>query len=286
MQQGQGSKNLVTGTISIRDTKFEIITVLHDHSSDKTVIEWKSDGNISNLSFSLNQLAETILRQIGIEPTSRSPTQISLEDLRGLAGAFSADGRLNRSSIHRMWANGARFPLLGALYIQLNTGSYSRTSNLELIDSVKAVFPNDSRIDAIAAMSIRTRFSPEFAEKKISALTRYVQKNPYQIQPHLSLAWTLAHANQTAKALSIYRMLLWRYPGHYRSWWGMSGGLYKHSWSIRGFLTWGSVSNRARELFPLLQVLNEEVIAKALDLNDDLSGIWVDKMRALIWFQP
>ena len=83
------------------------------------------------------------------------------------------------------------------------------------------------------------------------------------------------------EGISVALEVAERWPDNYRSWWSLGWLVSKHAWQVRGTTMWNQVPEPAQETFKLMSYLSDQIIDKAIAMNERNGQLWVMKLSGI-----
>lgn len=155
-------------------------------------------------------------------------------------------------------------------------------ANLEMSYQARADFPGHAGIalESYRSMDL-TSLEEHEIEKRRNGLRDLVVENPHDPMIMINFANAWGDQGDIHEGISLNLEISERFPDNYRAWWGLGWLVSRHAWQARGKTMWSEVPESARETFQLMSYLSDQIIDKAIAMNDKNGSLWVMKLSGI-----
>jgi hypothetical protein len=155
-------------------------------------------------------------------------------------------------------------------------------ANLEMSYQAREDFPGHAGIalESYRSMDLNSLEEHEI-ERRRNGLRDLVVANPDDPMIMINFANAWGDQGDIHEGLSINLEIAERWPDNYRAWWGLGWLVSRHAWQVRGETMWSEVPQDARETFKLMSFLSDQIIDKAIAMNDKHGALWVMKLSGI-----
>lgn len=154
--------------------------------------------------------------------------------------------------------------------------------NLEISYKAREDFPGHAGIalESYRSMDL-TSLEEHEIERRRNGLRDLVVANPHDPMIMINFANAWGEQGDIHEGISVSLEIAERWPDNYRAWWSLGWLVSVHAWQARGETMWSEVSEPARERFKLMSFLSDQIIDKALAMNDKNGSLWVMKLSGI-----
>ena len=155
-------------------------------------------------------------------------------------------------------------------------------ANLEMSYQARKDFPGHAGIalESYRSMDLNSLEEHEI-EKRRNGLRDLVVANPHDLMIMINFANAWGEQGDIHEGISLSLETAERWPDSYRAWWSLGWLVSRHAWQVRGEAMWSEVPQDARETFKLMSFLSDQIIDKAIALNDKNGSLWVMKLSGI-----
>jgi len=295
LHEAMGIETILTGTLARDGEKFTIDAALvtSESGEQRAAKSWRATPE--QLPAALIEISGWVYDELGVElePAERA----YLEDRSTLTSAAIvayvenyADLNLTDLVVRQdllvtLREAHPKFTLFG-LYA-LHAKSYPTNlrearANLEMSYQAREDFPGHAGIalESYRSMDLNSLEEHEI-EKRRNGLRDLVVANPHDLMIMINFANAWGEQGDIHEGISLSLETAERWPDSYRAWWSLGWLVSKHAWQVRGETMWNEVPQDARETFKLMSFLSDQIIDKAIALNDKNGSLWVMKLSGI-----
>lgn len=155
-------------------------------------------------------------------------------------------------------------------------------ANLEMSYQAREDFPGHAGValESYRSMDLNSLEEHEI-ERRRNGLRDLVVANPHDPMMMINFANAWGDQGDIHEGLSLNLEIAERWPHNYRAWWGLGWLVSKHAWQVRGETMWSDVPKDARETFKLMSYLSDQIIDKAISMNNKHGALWVMKLSGI-----
>ena len=118
-------------------------------------------------------------------------------------------------------------------------------------------------------------------ERRRNGLRDLVVANPHDPMIMINFANAWGDQGDIHEGISLNLEIVERWPDNYRAWWTLGWLVSRHAWQVRGETMWSEVPQDARDTFKLMSFLSDQIIDKAIAMNDKHGDLWVMKLSGI-----
>ncbi len=154
--------------------------------------------------------------------------------------------------------------------------------NLEISNQARENFPGHAGIALESYRTLEVTALEEYElERRLNGLRDLVVANPNDPMIMINYANAWGEQGDIHEGISVALEIVERWPDNYRGWWTLGWLVSRHAWQVRGETLWAEVPEPARKTFQLMSFLSDQIIDKALTMNDKNGGLWVMKLSGI-----
>ncbi|MGI9272261.1 MAG: hypothetical protein ACR2QT_10830 [Woeseiaceae bacterium] len=295
LHKAMGIDTVLTGTLARRGEEFSIDAALVDSASGDQIATRSWRATPETMPVALIEISAWVYDKLDVklDPAERA----YLEDRSTLTSEAIAayvenyadlnltDLIVRQDILVTLREAHPKFTLF-ALYA-LHAKSYPTNlrearANLELSYQARKDFPGHAGIalESYRSMDLNSLEEHEI-EKRRNGLRDLVVANPHDPMIMINFANAWGDQGDIHEGISVNLELAERWPSNYRAWWGLGWLVSKHAWEVRGKTMWSEVPDDARETFRLMSFLSDQIIDKAIAMNDKHGALWVMKLSGI-----
>jgi tetratricopeptide (TPR) repeat protein len=286
----------LSGKIRIVKDKLNLVLMLQEISSDKTVKIIRYSGNVRKIPQTIPAAVYKVYQALGIELNQNSweyiaiTTPLTFDELKSLvqlkAKIKGASHEEAFKLVNEKWLQGVSLPFVAASYLYYLKPGEDLPAYHEKLYKVYDKFPMDVGIELIVSRYIRNTGRDELLKAKIKRIQKIIRENLHDPTAMIILADFLVQSKHFKESLSVCIESLNRWPDNYRIWWNFSWVLMQYSWHLRGTALWVDIPGRAKRLVPELQYYALIAANEAVALNSDNADLWDQRMVVMGGYRP
>ena len=290
-----GIDTVLTGTLSRTGEEFTIDAELVNGVSgeQRAVKRWRATPE--QLPAALIEISGWVYDELGVELDA--PARAYLEDRSTLTpeaiGAFIenyvdlnvSDLVVRQDLLSDLREAHPEFTLF--MLYALHAKSYPTNlrearENLEMSYQAREDFPGHAGValESYRSMDVTSQAEHEI-ERRRNGLRDLVVANPHDPMIMINYANAWGEQGDIHEGISTSLEIAERWPDNYRAWWTLGWLVSVHAWEVRGETMWSEVPKPARERFRLMSYLSDQIIDKALAMNDRNGALWVMKLSGI-----
>jgi hypothetical protein len=295
LRKAMGIETVLTGTLARDGEEFTIDAALVDSQSgeQRAARSWRATAG--QLPAALIEISGWVYDELGVELDAAE--RAYLEDRSTLTSEAIAayvenyadlnltDLVVRQDLLVTLREAHPKFTLFG-LYA-LHAKSYPTNlrearANLEMSYQAREDFPGHAGIalESYRSMDLNSLEEHEI-ERRRNGLRDLVVANPDDPMIMINFANAWGDQGDVHEGISINLEIVERWPDNYRGWWGLGWLVSKHAWQVRGETMWNEVPKEQRETFKLMSFLSDQIIDKAIAMNDKHGALWVMKLSGI-----
>jgi hypothetical protein len=295
LNKAMGIETVLTGTLARDGDEFAIDAALvnSDSAEPRAARSWRATPE--QMPAALIEISGWVYDELGVELDTAE--RAYLEDRSTLTSEAIAtyvenyadlnltDLVVRQDSLVTLREAHPKFTLFG-LYA-LHAKSYPTNlrearANLELSYQARKDFPGHVGIalESYRSMDLNSLEEHEI-EKRRNGLRDLVVANPHDPMIMINFANAWGEQGDIHEGISLGLEIAERWPDNYRAWWGLGWLVSAHAWVVRGETMWSEVPQDARKTFKLMSFLSDQIIDKAIAMNDKHGALWVMKLSGI-----
>lgn len=306
-----GARFGLIGVVSVQNDQFDLIIELIEYASNRRRIMEQRKGEIADLAITVHDLAQQFFSEaVRIANPERALLSSMLAfpdagELRALAVAIGRARSLIGAEQHAvyedLWRERAHLGSVALMYLT-NLAYNGKADDVRTkLPGILAANPN-----SIALKTYGNRLQVQYSFNGIDLaaqenLKRLLRENPNNLGAWMALSdsyleerihyeidvkgnsYTLAvspidHHIGYASAVALWLELANRWPGYYRTWWGLSYSLQQYAWLVRGTYFWREVPEDNRNRYRQLMALADEFSDKAIQSHPAQSDLYANRI--------
>jgi hypothetical protein len=295
LRRAMGIETVLTGTLARDGEEFTIDAALVVSESGEQRVARSWHATLEQLPAVLIEISGWVYDELGVELDTAE--RAYLEDRSTLTSAAIAAYAENYADLNltelvvrqdllvTLREAHPKFTLFG-LYT-LHAKSYPTNlrearANLEMSYQAREDFPGHAGIalESYRSMDLNSLEEHEI-ERRRNGLRDLVVANPDDPMIMINFANTWGDQGDIHEGISINLEIAERWPDNYRAWWTLGWLVSRHAWQVRGETMWSEIPQDARDTFKLMSFLSDQIIDKALVMNNKHGALWVMKLSGI-----
>ena len=295
LYEAMGIETVLTGTLARDGEEFTIDAALvnSDSAEQRAAKSWRA--TLEQLPAALIEISGWVYDELGVELDAAE--RAYLEDRSTLTSAAIvtyvenyADLNLTDLVVRQdllvtLREAHPKFTLFGLYALQAKsypTNLREARANLEMSYQAREDFPGHAGIalESYRSMDLNSLEEHEI-ERRLNGLRDLVVANPHDPMIMINFANAWGEQGDIHEGISLNLEIAERWPDNYRAWWTLGWLVSVHAWEARGETMWSEVPQDARETFKLMSFLSDQIINKAISMNDKNGSLWVMKLSGI-----
>jgi len=303
-----GARLGITGTIGVRDGRFDLSLELLEYPSDRRVASRQKSGELSALSATIPTLTQELLAEAvaAVYPagtqTAGTIAAPAPGEFEALASGFAKAKRLSADEgfgvVEALRREHPNFASVATLYLAALEASGSaaqvRAKVPTLLVNGARTLTSETYGYLLESQNAEIGIDPE----AVSKLTQLVLANPTSFATWLALSnayigenvlyreqkgcrtcpQPVDHHLGYAKAIVLASEVVRRWPDHYRGWWALSYSLWWYASLVRGTAHWRDVPEEQRRRFQDLMAVADDCLAEAIRRHPYQAALYVNRL--------
>ncbi|MDJ0812757.1 MAG: hypothetical protein QNJ23_03455 [Woeseiaceae bacterium] len=295
LRRAMGIENILTGTVTREGDALQIEAQLVDSRKGEELANSSWRVTDETLPAALIDISSWVYDELGVELTESQrayledtstltpeAVQAYLENYIDLNMSDLVVRQELLAELREAHPTLAMFQLYELHAKSFPTNLREARENLEISNRSREAFPGHAGVALESYRSLEVTALEDYElERRLNGLRDLVVANPNDPMIMINYANAWGEQGDIHEGISVALEIVERWPDNYRGWWTLGWLVSRHAWQVRGETLWAEVPEPNRKTFRLMSFLSDQIIDKALRMNNKNGGLWVMKLSGI-----